>query len=209
MKRFRLVLLILCGVLLGASVACGGETADSTSSADIPAAEPTEAADIVEPDNTEPVMLGCEEYLRFCVTAETSGAITAVATTGTNHYQVNNCAEWAAPGDARILELPFITAAGDQKTTVALTRIGEYTGPGSYELTAVSTTGMPDMFPTIEVAGRAFSNGDGTTAVVTIAADGSGSLQATHLVEIASLQVSNPDPAAQVDFAMQWTCKDM
>lgn len=220
MKRLNPVLLILFVVVLG--VACGGATAVPAS----PTAEPTAAAELTEAeklaeaaaiveaaglgetDNAASATPGCEDYLRFCVTAESSGTVTAVATTGTNHYQVSNCAEWAAPGAARILELPFITAAGENQVTVALTRIGEYSGPGSYELTAVSTTGLPDMFPTIEADGRAFSHGNGATAVVTIAADGSGTLQATNLVEITTLNVSNPDPAARIDFSMQWTCKE-
>ena len=53
---------------------------------------------------------------------------------------------------------------------------------------------MLDLFPAIEVARRTFSNGSGSTAEVTVATDGSGSLQATGLVEQASMQVSNPDP---------------
>ena len=43
--------------------------------------------------------------------------------------------------------------------------------------------------------------------MVTVAADGSGSVQATGLVEQASIQVSNLDPNARIDFAMQWTCR--
>lgn len=214
MKHFRLILFILCGALLGAAVACGGATPATTTT---PAADPTEAAEVAQPetetvsetDSAQSAVPGCEEYLRFCVVAEASGTETAVATTGTNHYAVSNCAEWAAAGEARILELPFITAAGENQLTIALTRIGEYTGPGNYALTALSTTGMGDMFPAISLNGRAFSNGEDTTATVTIAADGSGSLQATNLVEIASVQVSNPDPAARVDLSMQWTCKDI
>ena len=102
----------------------------------------------------------------------------------------------------------MMLAAGEDAVTVALTRIAAYTGPGRYELVTVSTDGIPDMYPTIEAAGRAFSEGEGSTAVVTVNADGSGTLDATGLVEIASLQVTNPDPAARVDFAMQWTCQD-
>lgn len=42
---------------------------------------------------------------------------------------------------------------------LALTRIGAYTGQGTYELAAQNTNGMPDMCPAIGVAGRSFSNG--------------------------------------------------
>ena len=108
----------------------------------------------------------------------------------------------------RILELPFFVGAGESKITMALTRIGQYTGPGTYTLAAQSSSGMPDMFPTIEVAGRAFSNGEGSAATVTVAADGSGTIGATGLVEIASVQISNPDPDARIDFTMTWTCKE-
>ena len=90
---------------------------------------------------------------------------------------------------------------------MALTRIGAYTGPGTYEMKAQASGGMLDPLPAIEVARRTFSNGSGSTAEVTVAADGSGSLQATGLVEQTSMQVSNPDPNARIDFAMQWTCQ--
>jgi len=73
---------------------------------------------------------------------------------------------------------------------------------------AVTNSGNPDSFPALEVAGRTFSNGEGSTAVVTVAADGSGSLQATGLVELASIQVSSPDPDARIDLSMQWTCQE-
>ncbi|GIK56176.1 MAG: hypothetical protein HND44_02100 [Chloroflexi bacterium] len=219
MKKSTLVLLILLSALLAAGVACGGGTADTPSTdtstiAVAPADVPAEIALVaealeVEAEPAKPATPGCEDYLRFCVTAVTTGTVPAEATTGTNHYQVSDCTAWAAPGAARIVELPFITAVGDKQMTVALTRISAYTGPGSYDLTAVVTNGMPDVFPTIEVDGRAFSNGEGSTAVVTLAADGSGSVQASNLVEIASLLVSNPDPDARLDFSMSWTCKDI
>ena len=77
--------------------------------------------------------------------------------------------------------------------------------PGS---ALAATLLVPQQFPTIEAAGRAFSYGEGSTAVVTVAADGSGSIEATGLVEIASIQVSAPDPTARVDFSMQWTCRN-
>ena len=149
----------------------------------------------------------CEEYFRFCVAATLSGAVESVGAGGMG-ANIDTCAVWATPGEARILELPMMQNAGDDAITVALTRIAAYTGPGRYELQAVATEGIPDMFPAIVAAGRTFNNGDGSTAVVTINADGSGTLEAVDLVEIASLQVSNPDPSARVDFAMQWTCQD-
>ena len=149
----------------------------------------------------------CEAYFRFCVAASVSGTVESVATGGVG-ANIATCAVWAAPGEARILELPMMLAAGEDAITVALTRIAAYTGPGRYELVSVSTDGIPDMFPTMEVAGRTFAEGEVTTAVVTVNADGSGTLDATGLAEIASIGVSNPDPTARVDLGMQWTCQD-
>lgn len=92
---------------------------------------------------------------------------------------------------------------------MALTRVGAYTGPGTYELALVATGGaMPDMFPAVRVGSRAFTNGDGSAASVTINADGSGSLEATGLVEMDAMQGATPDPSARIDFTMQWTCQD-
>lgn len=130
-----------------------------------------------------------------------------MGTAGVGSSSSNDCAAWAAGGETRILELPMLLGAGESKITVAPSRIGAYTGPGTYEMKGQASGGMPDMFPTIEVAGRTFSNGTGSTAVVAVAADGSGSLQATRLIEQASVQVSKPDPNARIDFAMQWTCR--
>ena len=212
MKRSLVLFLLLCVTLWGA--ACGGgQTANS------PAPEPTTAApaaaapvDAAADTDTQPIAdaasaVGCEAYYRFCVAATISGAVDSVGATGMG-ANIPTCADWAAPGEARILELPMMLAAGEDKITVALTRIAAYTGPGQYELVSVSTDGIPDMYPTMEVAGRTFSEGAGATAVVTINADGSGTLEAIDLIEIASLQVSEPDPEARVDFAMQWTCQD-
>ncbi len=134
-----------------------------------------------------------------------SASVNATAAAGVGG-NVTNCTAWVADGETRLLELPLMLAAGDQKMTVALTRIGQYAGPGEYELSAVTTSGLADMFPAIEVGGRTFSNGEGSTALVTVAADGSGALLATGLVEQASMQVSDPDPA-RVDFSMQWICQ--
>ena len=46
----------------------------------------------------------------------------------------------------------------------------------------------------------------GTTATVTVAADGSGTLAAAGLIETESVQGPTPDPDARVDLAYRWTC---
>lgn len=218
MKNKLGMLLLTCGLLW--VVGCGGTAAEPV--ADNPPANPeptlptvVEAGDAAvepaaEPENAAgpAVTVGCEDYLRFCVTSEISGAVNTSATAGMGG-NIDTCASWAADGDARILEMPMMQRAGEDLITVALTRIADYTGPGSYELQNTVSEGIPDMFPTIEAAGRAFGYGDGATAVVTVAADGSGTVAATGLVEIPSLTVSEPDPSARVDFAMQWTCRDI
>ena len=120
-----------------------------------------------------------------------------------------DCTALAAAGDARILELPNLLAVGEQQITVALTRIGAYTGPGTYELAATATGGaMPDMFPAVRVGSRAFTNGADTTATVTVNADGSGYAGGQNLVEMDAMQGATPDPNARLDFAMQWTCQE-
>jgi len=136
------------------------------------------------------------------VTSTLSGSVTAKATAGMGSNSKDDCTAWAAGGAARILELPLMLGAGKDKITVALTRIGTYSGPGTYKLSAVTTGNLTDNFPSIETAGRTFSNGEGSTAMVTIAADGSGSIQALGLIEQASMQASTPDPSARVDFSM-------
>ncbi len=89
-----------------------------------------------------------------------------------------------------------------------LAKSGAYTGPGTYELAATATGGaMPDQFPALRVGKRAFSNGEGSTATVTVNADGSGTLEATGLVEIDAMQGATPDPSARLDLSMQWTCQ--
>ena len=219
MKRPLVLFLLVCVALIG--TACGG--GETTAPTELPTAEPGGATELTEEEaaafaaalDPDAATAGdgaaadgdCEAYFRFCVAASVSGTVESVATGGVG-ANIDTCAVWAAPGEARILELPMMLAAGEDAVTVALTRIAAYTGPGRYELVTVSTDGIPDMYPTIEAAGRAFSEGEGSTAVVTVNADGSGTLDATGLVEIASLQVTNPDPAARVDFAMQWTCQD-
>lgn len=147
----------------------------------------------------------CPDYLQFCVTAELRGSVTAEATAGYNHRNIP-CADWAAAGPARILELPGMLSAGDVSITVALTRIGAYTGPGTYELRAETMTGDPDAFPAIDAAGRFFTNDAGSTTTVTISADGSGTVEAAALSEHESVQMPTPDPNARVDFTLSWTC---
>ena len=215
----RMTLLIATISIALAAAACGGNATTSptpaTPATEIPAtALPPAAPATVElpateaPVEPEAAPSACEEFFGFCVTAGLSGSVTSTGTAGAGSSFNNDCAVWAAGGDARILELPTVLGAGDDKITIALSRIGAYTGPGRYELAAVATSGNPDSFPAIDVAGRTFSNGEGSTAVVTVAADGSGSLQATGLVELASIQVSSPDPDARVDLSMQWTCQE-
>ena len=219
MKRPLVLFLLVCVALIG--TACGG--GETTAPTELPTAEPGGATELTEEEaaafaaalDPDAATAGddaaadgdCEAYFRFCVAATLSGAVESVGAGGMG-ANIDTCAVWAAPGEARILELPMMQNAGDDAITVALTRIAAYTGPGRYELVSVSTDGIPDMFPTMEVAGRTFAEGEGATAVVTVNADGSGTLDATGLAEIASIGVSNPDPTARVDLGMQWTCQD-
>ena len=221
MKNRMILLMSGCLVML-AGAACGGKTTVSpTPSLSTPTStvqpapstptntdQPAQPPATEAPDNAQATTSGCEEYFGFCVTSSVSGTVTGTASAGAGSSFGNDCAAWAAAGDPRILELPTVLAAGENKITVALSRVGAYTGPGSYELAAVTSSGNPDSFPALEVDGRTFSNGEGSTATVTINADGSGSLQATGLVEIASVQVSSPDPDASIDLSMQWTCQE-
>jgi hypothetical protein len=224
MMKDRMTLLIAMMLIALFAAACGGNAATSpppkttVTRAPAPAAPATKVPATAVPlaaelppteasSSAQPAPAACEEFFSFCVTASVSGSVIGMGTAGVGSSSNNDCASWAAVGETRILELPMLLGAGESKITVALSRIGAYTGPGTYELKAQASGGMPDMFPTIEVAGRTFSNGTGSTAAVTVAADGSGSLQATGLIEQASLQVSNPDPNARIDFAMQWACQ--
>ena len=208
----KLVVMVAVLVAVLWLTACGGG-----GEADAPAAAPTAVstaatAAVAETPTTEAVAEAeaasdaCPEYFRFCTAVQISGTVTAAATAGAGG-NFGTCAEWAAGGAERILELPFVLAAGDPPITVALTRLGSYTGPGQYEMAATTSSGNPDSFPALDVGGRTFSNGEGSAAVVTVAADGSGTITATGLVELASPQVASPDPNARVDFAMQWTCQ--
>ena len=209
MKR-RLTL--LTALLLSAFVAagCGGGATPA------PATRPPATVEPARPAQTAPEAptqapaasaSACEDYFGFCVTAQASGAVNA---TGAGGWASSNtdCTALAAPGAARVLDLPNLLAAGEQQITVALTRIGAYTGPGAYELAATASGGaMPDMFPAVRIGNRAFQNGADTTATVTVNADGSGALAATNLVEMDAMQGATPDPSARLDFAMQWTCQ--
>ena len=163
----------------------------------------SDAADSGADDSGEPSP--CPDTLQFCVTAGLTGTVTASATAGYNRPNIP-CAEWAAAGPTRILELPGMLSAGDARITVGLTRIGAYTGPGTYDLRAETMTGDPDAFPAIDADGRFFSNGADSTTTITISADGSGTLDAAGLVEMKSINGPDPDPAARVDFTLDWTC---
>ena len=202
---YQRVSVLIIGLLLPLLAGCGRDTTPTPLAVTITdPATPTVAA----VQAAAPLPAGCDEFFPICNTVTISGAVTAEGSIGSVH-KAESCAAWAAGANSpRILELPFFVGAGESKITLALTRIGQYTGPGTYTLAAQSSSGMPDMFPTIEVAGRAFSNGEGSAATVTVAADGSGTIEATGLVEIASVQISNPDPDARIDFTMTWTCKE-
>ncbi len=218
MKKRTSWLMSICIAAL-AVAACGGQTTTAPTPTSLPAspAQPANppaveaAAPPAPPVEATPAAEAtalCEEYFGFCVAAEVSGAVDAAGAGGWASSSNTDCTALTAPGDARILELPNLLAAGEQQITVALTRVGAYTGPGTYVLAVTATGGaMPDQFPTVRVGSRAFTNGDGSTASVTINADGSGSLEATGLVEMDAMQGATPDPGARVDFAMQWTCQ--
>ncbi|NCC31126.1 MAG: hypothetical protein EOM24_03770 [Chloroflexia bacterium] len=211
--------MVLLGLLLLMSVGCGtttpaAPTVNSPTMAPSPMGTSSEQPPEVPTSNaaSSSVSTGqasaCEEYFRFCVTSTVSGAVNASATGGVGG-NLDNCTAWAEEGPARILEVPMMLNSGEPPITVALTRIAAYTGPGDYVLQAVATGGaIPDMFPAMTVGTRSFGIGEGSTARVTVAADGSGLLEATGLVEIASVQVSAPDPTARVDLTMQWICQE-
>ena len=209
MKQSLMLLLFLLMVgLLG----CGGETAapatpSPADAAPVVDAVTSEAAPVVEEAAVVEEEPACPEYFRFCTTVEVSGAISAASTSGFGG-NFGTCAEWAAEGEARILEMPTILPMDGGVITVALTRLGAYTGPGEYTVVNTVNSGNPDNYPALDVDGRTFSNGEGTTAVITVAADGSGTVTATGLVELASPRVSSPDPNARLDMTMTWTCQE-
>ncbi len=202
----------LVTLLLAAHVAaaCGGETPPTPArpQATLAPAQPAPALTEAPVQTPAAVASACEDYFGFCVAAQASGALTATGRGGWGSSTRIDCKAWAAGGETRILELPQTLSVGDQKITVALTRIGAYTGPGAYPLAATTTGGaMPDMFPTVRIGNRAFQGGADTTATVTISADGSGTLAARNLVELDAMQGVTPDPNARLNFTMQWTCQ--
>lgn len=215
MKTPRLTLIALMTAMALMAAACGGGASDA------PAVQPETAAPAQPaqqmPTTSQPAAPApdaaaetsdCEAYFGFCITAQTTGAVDAAGAAGWASSSNTDCTALAASGEARILELPNLLAAGEQQIAVALTRIGAYTGPGTYELAATATGGaMSDQFPAVRVGNRAFTNGDGSTAAVTVNADGSGTLEATGLVEMDAMQGATPDPSARLDFSMQWTCQ--
>jgi hypothetical protein len=215
MKTPRLTLLSILIAIALWTAACGGGASEAPAAQPATAAAPAQpaqempAADqpVVEaPDAAAPS--ACEETFGFCITAQATGAVDATGAGGWASSTNTDCTALAAPGDARILELPNLMAVGEQQIAVALTRVGAFTGPGAYTLAATATGGaMPDQFPAVRVGSRAFTNGDGSTASVTINADGSGTLEARNLVEMDAMQGATPDPSARLDFAMQWTCQ--
>jgi len=210
MKQLLVFCLLLCSVLAG--VACGGpevngdqetlssQETGSQTAVNPPTAAPTTAVTIAAD--------GCEPYFRFCTHVQISGSITADFTSGVGG-NVPSCAEWAAGGAARHLDLPMVQAFEQTPPViVALTALGEYTGPGQYEMEHTKTGALPDMFPSLAVGDQTFERGEGATAVAEVAANGSGAFTATGLVEVASLQNSSPDPDAQVDLTVTWTCQE-
>ena len=216
MKTTRLTLFIIMTAITLMTAACGGSASEA------PAAQPTTVAAPAQPAPEMPAAdqptaeapdaaaeaSACEEYFGFCITAQATGAVDATGAGGWASSSNTDCTALAAAGDARILELPNLLAAGEQQIAVALTRIGAYTGPGTYELAAMATGGaMSDSYPAVRVGTRAFTNGADTTASVTVNADGSGTLEAKNLVEMDAMQGATPDPSARLDFAMQWTCQ--
>lgn len=205
------LLFMMCVIVIFGCVACGGDTPAAEPTA-APAAEtaPTAETETVLPTNEpEPAVEDdCPDYFKFCMTAEVTGSLStkAVAQFGGDNTP---CTEWVKAGESRILEMPlFMSNDGTTQLTIALTRIGEYTGPGSYELKPEVVQADPDSYPAVNFNNRTFNNGEGTTAIITVAEDGSGTVQATGLVEIASMMVSDPDPNAKIDLTMTWVCQD-
>ncbi len=223
MKTTRLTLFTIMTAITLMTAACGGSASEAPAAQPtMVAAQPTTAAAPAQPAPEMPAAdqpvaeapdaavdaSACEEYFGFCITAQATGAVDATGAGGWASSSNTDCTALAAAGDARILELPNLMAVGEQQIAAALTRIGAYTGPGTYELAATATGGaMPDMYPAVRVGSRAFTNGADTTATVTVNADGSGTLEATTLVEMDAMQGATPDPSARLDFAMQWTCQ--
>lgn len=151
----------------------------------------------------------CAPYLKFCIKAKVSGAAEVSGVSGFGGSEP--CAKWAAGGMAQGLDLPTMLPMPERNTiTVALTRISAYTGPGEYILISTRQGALPDALPALDTGERSFGDGAGSTAKVTIKADGSGSLEAGNLVEIkAAHRTREPDPAARASLSMTWTCRDL
>jgi len=188
-----------------------GTTANGTTA---PTSPPITSEEIVSetvetvPPAEEPDTAGCEDYFRFCTHVQLSGSINSEFTSGIGG-NVASCTEWAAEGASHHLDLPMVQAfAQSPVVTVALASLGEYTGPGRYEMEHTKSGALPDAFPVVAVGDRTFERGESATAVAEIGADGSGTLTATGLVEIATMQNSSPDPNAAIDLTITWTCQE-
>ncbi len=219
MKKVLVLCLLLCSMI--AVVACGGQESvgqesvggqEVNSGPESSSQTAVNAPTAVPPTETAPIEptadTACEAYFRFCTHVQISSSITADFTSGIG-ANVPSCAEWAAGGDSRHLDLPMVQAFEQTPTViVALTALGEYTGPGEYVMQHTKTGALPDMFPVLSIGDRTFERGEGATAVAQVAADGSGTFTATGLVEVASMQNSSPDPDAQVDLTVTWTCQE-
>jgi hypothetical protein len=213
MKQLLVLCLLLCGVLAG--VACGDqesvgqEAISGQEASNQTAVNPATAVPPTQPAPSETAADGaCEPYFRFCTHVQISGSVTADFSSGVGG-NVPSCAAWAAGGASRHLDLPMVQAFEQTPVIiVALTALGEYTGPGRYEMQHTKTGALPDWFPSLAVGDRTFERGEGATAVAEVSADGSGAFIATGLVEVASLQNSSPDPNAQVDLTVTWTCQE-
>ena len=197
-------LFLLVGIVMLSLLGCGGETAVPTPTA-APVAETVVEPEIVVEEETDV----CPDYFRFCTHVQISGTLTADFTSGIGG-NIPACAEWVASGPSHHLDLPTVQAFEQQpQVIIALTALGEYTGPGRYEMVHTTTGRLPDSFPTLAIGDRTFERGETATATAEIAADGSGTFTATGLVEIVSMQNNNPDPTAQVDLTVTWTCQDV
>lgn len=213
MKQVLVLCLLLCSMIAG--VACGGqevngdqETLSSQENGSQTAVNPPTAVPPTQPAPETTASNGCEAYFRFCTHVQINGSITAEFTSGIGG-NVPSCAEWAAGGMSRHLDLPLVQAFEQTPPViVALTALGEYTGPGEYAMQHTKAGALPDMFPVLSIGERTFERGEAATAVAHVAADGSGAFTATGLVEVASMQNSSPDPNAQVDLTVTWTCQE-
>lgn len=207
--KTNLILLIL--LFVWALSGCGGAATPAPAPTVAPSAPPVAVAESPIPAEAEPAgeTSDCPDYFRFCTHVQISGTLTADFTSGIGG-NIPACAEWVTSGPAHHLDLPMVQAFEQQpQVVIALTALGEYTGPGRYEMVHTTTGRLPDAFPTLTIGDRTFERGETATAVAEIAADGSGTFTATGLVEIASMQNSNPDPTAQVDLTVTWTCQDV